>query len=58
MSRASRRSRREDAKRANNAVKVTRCSNNKQHCTSESKEQRMHRMQELYKQNRRLGEES
>lgn len=58
MSRASRREQRESAKRANNATHVSTAFVNKHHSTSESKEERMHRMQELYKQNRTSKERS
>lgn len=58
MSRASRRSRREEAKRANNAKLVVEDLVPKQHCHSESKEERMQRMRRLYEQNKKLGEKS
>ncbi len=58
MSRASRRERRESAKRAYNPKKTTDSYVNKLSNESESKEDRLRRMQELYKQSKLLGEKS
>ena len=56
MSRASRRERRESAKRANNPKQVNSVLENRHHSSCESKEDRMKRMQQLYRQNKGLGE--
>lgn len=58
MSRASRRERRESAKRANNPRLSNNVPINKHHSTAESKQERLTRMQELYIQNKRSGEKS
>lgn len=58
MSRASRMARRESAKRAYNPKEMTDTSVNRHHSTFESKEDKMRRMRELYKQNKLSGEKS
>lgn len=58
MSRASRRLNRESSRRANNAKQVNDSHSGFQHCIVVSREDRIKRMQELYKQNKMAREKS